>query len=217
VSPNNPFLAFQQMMSDTIANSLEAWGKARDTVHEAIFFNTYGSPWLQAMVGLRSDGSSAGRRRIERDLAREAMASRMAALLERRIDQGGLIEATVRALIYVRLREGTVDERGFTALKEVSAALPAAKRIGFARLKEVVKEQFLVLLLNEERAIAALPNMLPEDRKEREVGLAAIRRIVAARGALPPEGSRRLARVESLFDLPAAAMPAERQPEPVAE
>src|SRR5271170_6987076 len=61
VSPNNPFLAFQQMMSDTIANSLEAWGKARDTVHEAIFFNTYGSPWLQAMVGLRSDGSSAGR------------------------------------------------------------------------------------------------------------------------------------------------------------
>jgi Protein of unknown function (DUF3141) len=217
VSPNNPFLAFQQMMSDTIANSLEAWGKARDTAHEAIFFNTYGSPWLQAMVGLRSDGSSAGRRRIERDLAREAMASRMAALLERRIDQGGLIEATVRALIYVRLREGTVDERGFTALKEVSAALPAAKRIGFARLKEVVKEQFLVLLLNEERAIAALPNMLPEDRKEREVGLAAIRRIVAARGALPPEGSRRLARVESLFDLPAAAMPAERQPEPVAE
>jgi pimeloyl-ACP methyl ester carboxylesterase len=216
VSPNNLFLGFERMMSDTIANGLEAWGKARDVMQEALFFGTYGSPIFQAMVGLRADGSSADRR-IERDLTREAMKSRMAAYLEERIDHGGVIEAVLRALIYVRLPEGTVDERGLAALKEVGAALPAAKRIGFAQLKEALKEQFLMMMLDEERAIAALPKLLTEDRKEREFGLAVVQRVLAARGALSAEGSRRLARIESLFGLPAAAMPAERQPEPVAE
>jgi pimeloyl-ACP methyl ester carboxylesterase len=213
VKPNNPFLAFERMMSDTIADSLEAWGKARDTLQEALFFATYGSPLMQAMAGMRADGTSVDRR-IERDLAREAVASRMAARLEQRIDQGGLIEATVRALIYVRRPEGTVDERGFAALKEVGAALPAAKRIGFARFKEVVKEQFLMLLSDEERVIAALPKLLPEKRQERELGMAAVRRVLAARGKLPAEGSRRLARIEALFDVPARTISTEPQHEP---
>jgi len=216
VSPDNPFLGFERMVSDTVANSLEAWGKGRDILQEALFFATYGSPLVQAMAGTRADGASADRR-VERDLAREAMASRMAAQLEQRIDQGGLIEATVRALIYVRQPEGTVDERGFTALKEVGATLPAAKRIGFARFKEVVREQFLMLLLDEERAIAALPKLMPEKRQERELGLAALRRVLAARGSLSPEDSRRLARVEALFDVPAGKINAQPQHEPAGE
>ena len=165
---------------------------------------------------MRADGVSADRR-IERDLAREATASRMAAQLEQRIDQGGLIEATVRALIYVRRPEGTVDERGFAALNEVGATLPAAKRIGFARFKEVIKEQFLMLRLDEERAIAALPKLLPEKRQERELGIAALRRVLAARGSLSAEDSRRLARIELLFDVPAATISAEPQHEPAGE
>jgi hypothetical protein len=162
------------------------------------------------MVGLRADGVSAYRG-IERDLTREAIARQMAEHLERQIDEGGLIEAALRAVIYIRRPEGKVDERGFAALKEVSAALPAAKRLGFARLKEVVREQFLILLLDEERAIAALPKLLPENRKEREAGLAAVQRIAAARGALPTEASRRLTRIEALFGNPPAPASAERQ------
>ncbi len=51
ISQDNPFLVFERIMSDTIGSSLEAWGKARDSVQEALFFATYGSPLLQAMVG----------------------------------------------------------------------------------------------------------------------------------------------------------------------
>ena len=138
VSPDNPLLGFERMVSDWIASGLQAWGNARDTLQEAVFLNTYGSPLLQAMVGLRADGTSVSHR-IERDLARETAASRMADHLEQRIDKGGLIEAAVRALIYVRRPEGKVDERGFAAIKEIGAALPAAERIGFARFKEVAR------------------------------------------------------------------------------
>ena len=69
VSPDNPFLAFERMMSDMITSGLEMWGKARDAATEAFFFNTYGSPIVQAMVGLRADDTSISRH-IARDVAR---------------------------------------------------------------------------------------------------------------------------------------------------
>jgi pimeloyl-ACP methyl ester carboxylesterase len=198
VNPDNPFLAFERMASDMITSGLEMWGKARDAATEAFFFNTYGSPIVQAMVGLRADDSSVSRR-IGRDVAREAAAKQAAVHLEQGIDHGGLIEAAVRALIYVRLPEGKVDERGFAALKQISAELPAAKRIGLARFKEVVREQYLILLMDSERAIAALPKLLPSNRRQCEEALALVRRVLAARGALPEEGRRRLERVEAMF------------------
>src|SRR5712671_505110 len=198
VSPDNPLLACERMVSDMITSGLEMWGKARDAATEAFFFNTYGSPALQAMVGLRADETSVSRR-IGRDVAREAAAKQAAAHLEQRIDQGGLIEAAVRALLYVRLPEGSADERGFAALKQISAELPAAKRVGLARFKEIVKEQYLILLMDAERAIAALPKLLPDNRRQCEEGLALVRRVLDARGALPEEGRRRLERIEAMF------------------
>ena len=198
VRPDNPFLAFEHMVSDMIANGLEMWGQARDAATEAFFFNTYGSPLLQAMVGLRADETSVSRR-IGRDVAREAAAKEAAAHLEQSIGQGGLIEAAVRALIYVRLPEGKVDDRGFAALKQISAELPAAKRVGLARFKEIVKEQYLILLLDAERAIATLPKLLPANRRQCEEALALVRRVLAARGDLPEEGRRRLERIEAMF------------------
>jgi Protein of unknown function (DUF3141) len=198
ISQDNPFLAFERMMSDMITSGLEMWGKARDSATEAFFFNTYGSPIVQAMVGLRADEPSVSRS-IGRDVAREAAAKEAAVHLEQQIDQGGLIEASVRALLYVRLPEGTADERGFAALKQISAELPAAKRVGFARFKEIVKEQYLILLLDAERAIAALPKLLPSNRRQCDEALALVRRVLDARGALPEEGRRRLERIEAMF------------------
>ena len=197
-SPDNPFLAIEHTASEMIASGLELWGKARDAAVEAFFFNTYNSPALQAMVGLRADGTSVSPH-IGRDVAREVAAKQAAAHLEQSIDQGGLIEAAVRALIYVRLPEGRVDERGFAALKQISSELPAAKRIGLVRFKEIVKEQYLILLMDAELAIAALPKLLPGNRRQCEEALALVRRVLATRGPLPEEGRRRLERIEAMF------------------
>ena len=87
----------------------------------------------------------------------------------------------------------------FAALKQISEELPAAKRIGVTRFKEIVKEQYLMLLMDEEQAIAALPKLLPDDRRQCEEGLALVRRVLGARGALPAEGRRRLERIETMF------------------
>jgi hypothetical protein len=77
ISQDNPFLAFEHTMSDMITSGLEMWGKARDAATEAFFFNTYGSPVVQAMVGLRADETSVSRS-IGRDVGREAAAKEAA-------------------------------------------------------------------------------------------------------------------------------------------
>ena len=85
--------------------------------------------------------------------------------------------------------------------------------VGFARFKEVVKEQYLILLLDEERAIAALPKLLPSDRRQCEEALTLVRRVLAARGALGEESRRRLERIKAMFAGPTPAVGRERQPE----
>jgi hypothetical protein len=200
---DNPWLVAEHAISESIISGLENWTRMRDQLQEAIFFNVYGSPLLQAMVGLGAEDGGPKVRRIGRDLGREVAAQRVAAELERHIDQGGLIEAFVRALIYIRRPERKVDERGFAALREISAALPPEKRIGMVRFKEILREQFLMLEQDEKRAMEALPRLLPDDQDEREGALAAIRRVISARGSLPAEAKVRLQRVEAIFAGPA--------------
>ena len=183
----------------SVRENAQKAGEARDAATETIFLNVYGSPMLQALAGLRGEQPLA--HRIERDLLREAKAAQMHAALELRFEHGGLEEAVLRSLVYIRLPDGKVDERGFAALKLIRAARPPEKRMDLAHFKEILRDQFLLLLMDEERAIAALPKLLGADSSERKAGLDALHRVLAARGALSAEAKRRLARVEVLFEV----------------
>jgi hypothetical protein len=197
VSADNPLLAMERATSSWITTCLQAFGDYRDTMTEAVFLSTYGSPWLQAMVGLGTQDATP--RRIARDLVREANTARQRSELENRFEAGDLDEAVMRALIYIRLPEGSVDERGFAALKLIRASRPVAKQMSLLRFKEIVKEQFMLVSLDENRAINALPSLLGSNAKERKAALDILHQVLAARGGLPSEASRRLRRVEAMF------------------
>jgi hypothetical protein len=100
-----------------IVQVLDAYRDARDWWTETFFTTVYGSPMVQAMVGLRSDDAAA-RRRIGRDVTREAAARKMAAEIEAHVERGGVYEAVVRALLYIGLGSPhpAVDERAFAVL-----------------------------------------------------------------------------------------------------
>jgi hypothetical protein len=91
------------------------------------------------------------------------------------------------------------DERAFATLRELRMRLPAKERMPLARFKEVVHEQHMILQLDEERAMAALPKLLPEAAPERKRALDGIRQIMTAAGGLNGEAARRMKRVEALF------------------
>ena len=112
---------------------------------------------------------------------------------------GGVTEAVIRALIYIRLASSTVDERGFSILKAVRSMRPAAERLHLAELKDLFRNQFLLVKLDEERAIGSVPRLLPESREQRQAALDVVQRIANARGENTPDEERRIRRVESLF------------------
>ena len=52
VSEDNPLRAIENTMSSWVTAYLQTIGEFRDAMTEAVFLNTYGSPLLQALVGL---------------------------------------------------------------------------------------------------------------------------------------------------------------------
>jgi hypothetical protein len=198
----------EQATSTWITSCLEMFGEFRDAMTETIFLSTYGSPLLQAVVGLGVQQVTP--HRGERDLVREAHEARLRAELEGRFEMGRPQDAALRALVYIRLADGSIDERGFAVLKQVRASRPAARRISLARFKEILREQYLLVRLDEECALGALPKLLSDDDAVRKATLDLLHRILAARGDLSDEEKRRLTRVEALFGaLPAMAVRAE--------
>jgi hypothetical protein len=198
VAADNPLRVLEKATSDWITACWENYRAVRDAATEAAFLGTYGSPVLQAMVGLGTP-TPASARRIERDLAREASELRHKAELEARFEVGGLPEAIVRGVMHVRLPEGRIDERGFTALQALRRTQPANRRLTFGEVKALFREQYLLIRLDEERAVRAIPRLLPDNEQQRRAAWTAVRDVIAARGELSDEGRRRLDRLQALF------------------
>jgi pimeloyl-ACP methyl ester carboxylesterase len=198
-SKDNVFLEAEKAIAERISAGLSAFGTARDRATEQMFHLTYGSKFLQALVGLDPEDLPA-RRRAEREVPREQSRARQKEQLEGRFEQGGTVEAMLRSLAYIRLGEGGgADERGFAALRDLRDAQPAEAALSTADLKHALREQYLLLRLDEERAIRTLPKLLPRDLGERANMLDVIKLMARAKGELSSEGKRRLARIEKLF------------------
>jgi hypothetical protein len=202
VAADNPLHTMEQVASTWITTCWESYRLARDAMTEAMFLGTYGSPIVQAMVGLGTPPAPTPRR-IERDLAREAIAARWQADLEKRFEVGGLAEAVIRSIMHVRLPQRSVDERGFAVLQAIRRLQPANRRRGMAEIKAMFREQYMLLRLDEERAVRAIPHLLPDDEQLRRTGWNAVQDVLGASGEAPAEGRARLQRIEGLFGVSA--------------
>jgi len=196
VSPDNPFRVCETIMASWIVTNLEIFGKAREAWTEATFHAIYGSPVLQAAVGLKSDHAQSQHRAV--GALRHAQSK---AELEAEMHHGGLLEAGLRALIFV-LRDGGIEERQFNALEQIREAAPENQRVSASKLKSILRRQATLLRADEGQALAAMPAMLPDDPARREKVVATIARVVGAKGAITGQTAKRIEKVRKLFGLP---------------
>ena len=196
VSPDNPLLTIEKVAATWISTCWESYRLARDAMTEAMFLGTYGSPALQAMVGLAAEETPVPK---HPDRAREAIAVAWRAELDKKFEVGALVEAVIRSIMYVRRPQRSVDERGFAVLQAVRRMQPANHRLSFGELKTLFREQYLLLYLDEERAARAIPLLLPNDPEQRSQGMRVVEEVLGASGDLPPEGTERIARLRQFF------------------
>jgi pimeloyl-ACP methyl ester carboxylesterase len=206
VPADNPLWQAQEQASEFIKASLDAYRDVRDRMCEATFHAMYGSPMLQALVGLKASDRPVRARPGENAL-RRSMVSQRIAELKRAIPHGGPREALLRALLYIRMPDAAVDERVFNFLHRMREE--TGKGISLEAFKRAVREQFFMLLLDERRCIEAIPEMLATDPKLATRFAGRLRSLVELVGLDNPEVEARLAEIESLIESHGVREPAE--------
>jgi len=71
--------------------------------------------------------------------------------------------------------------------------------------KALVREQFYLLVLDTEAALAALPSMLPADADTRRKAYDLIKQIMSARGEFSAEDKERMLRIARAFGVEEAS------------
>ena len=199
VQAANPFLAWQEQVSQQVVDGLEAWRMASESLAEETFRAIYGNPALQAALGIDTKSNRAPRKAAKNLLHAELVKARIAEL-RAQMTQGGPREALIRSLLYVGRALGA-DERGFEAIRRMRRDYPEARQTTLSEFKAMVRDQYFMLLIDEEAALAAIPGLLPKDIDDRRAALGKLRDVLEARGTLNAEAIDRLQRVTALFDL----------------
>lgn len=204
---DNPLLEMQEQVSEMVTAWLEACGRIRDQAHEAMFHSLYGSLWLQTWLG----ATRSGQRPRPKPKTPPAKVAALAAKIEEgraTMDRGGPLEAVVRALVYVAEGQRAIDARSFETLRLILKEHP---EITLARYKEVLRQQWAMLTIDQEAALKTLPNLLPADADARRALFEKVIAIRTAAGPLDGQAKRRLDEIEALFEIGSPAPVRERR------
>jgi pimeloyl-ACP methyl ester carboxylesterase len=194
----NPFLTAERAMSQQIVAALDAWRDLSNGWAERMFLSIYGSPLLQAAVGVDPARKGAMRRAGKSPLYRALVENRIAEL-KTRIAVGGLRECLIRGMLYVGMARGGADERGAEYIRRLRAAQDEGRRLTLTEFKALLREQYFMLHIDQEATLAAIPGLLPPDFQIRRLAFATLREMLSARGEPTGEAALRLRRIEELF------------------
>ena len=197
VQPGNPGRVAEKAVSDAIERALTAYGQQRDAATERLFQVIYDAPVTQALTGVVADGVAPRPRPGETPDHRQFVALAIERL-RARMAEGGLHEALLRALVWVRLSGGRADERSFATIRRLREA-HGPKTLPLQEFKRIIREQFFMLIVDEPQALATLPHLLPADPAKRAEAFGLIRSVVEATGDIPEPEAERLAAVERIF------------------
>jgi hypothetical protein len=192
---DNPFVALQNQVSDQTIATLDACRAVRDQLAEQMFFGFYGSPFVQALLGL----NDANEVRPFPGTSPEQLAARrrQADAYDAKLQSGGFDEALMRAVLYVIAAERMIDQRCALAL---NVARQQVMHLSLAEFKTLVREQFFVLQLEREHAVDALLSLVPKPDARKEL-LKQVRAIVGAGDAQTAAERDRLTRLSQLLSV----------------
>lgn len=196
VPSDNPFLSAQEAFSDLMVQSLNTFRDWRDRMMEHAFFGLYSQPWVQALCGL-SATDDPPRRNPGKDRDHIALTEERLDKLRERMREGGPREAGMRALAFMNRPKTAFDEREFEMLLRIRDEYGSTHTL--AQFKHDLREQNLMVLADERRAVEAIPAMLKGHESEGPRLFEFLRRQITALGYVNAETERRLAEMELCF------------------
>ena len=166
LAAEHPLRGAEASLADLASATFDYWRAVRDAFNEALFFHVYGN-LFSLYIADRERPVEQPTDPRELPIVKEALAS---------IDRGGYPEAFARVGFLVT-RRGDVPlarlEAGQQMVKDYKEFLPA---VSLDQMRRIAGEQEIIATYETDKAIAALPLLLP-DRKDRERLLTLLERL----------------------------------------
>jgi tellurite resistance protein len=199
VAADNPFVKTEQAVSQQIVKSLDLYRDMRDRAQELLFKAIYNSPLVEALAGLRAPYGDARKPRARDEQAEKLLAARIEAIRSRE-EQGGFGEAVLRIMLAVAQAEHMFDARGFRLAQRIKEEHPVLRELSREWVRAAAKEEAFMLRFDQERALAALPRLLPTEQARREA-VDIVRHIGYADGEITPKSEAMLDKIERILGL----------------
>ena len=201
VSPDNPYLAMEQAVSNLIADGWDIYRDVRDGMVEAWSFLFYGSPVLQRLVG-----SSMEDRLTNLSPAQELLAVPDVRLALEHIDLGGYVDGVIRMLILLaRTRKSVRKDRLERSNEVLNTTEPFASLSDTAR-NRIVHRQTIIVEFEPERALTTLPSLLPHD-DERHLALQTCSYIAGSEDDMDPDVKQMFASFYKVLEIAPGSVP----------
>jgi len=160
---DNPLLAWQELFSNQMQDTLNAYRDARDATQELCFYGIYGA--LNALTG----NKPARNLQAHADRQDQALIER----LQDSLPHGGPLEALVRILFLLGRDSDKAGKESIEKLIQQVHRLVQDYSDEPTALREAIRLQNLLVFTHPQESLRSLPLLLPE-AKERQQVLAAV-------------------------------------------
>jgi tellurite resistance protein len=190
-TPDNPFLAVERLMANSLMQSMDLMRDLRDAAYETTFLAIYGTPMMHALGKVDKDEAVA---EIAGDLRH--MPEVKAALAQ--MEHGDLAAAVIRMLVMLAGSRGSVRKDRLERSAKVLNNTEPFKSMGPERRAELIQQQSIIAEFEPGQAMETLPVLLelPEDRLS---ALDVVNHILGARAEMEPHSLELIQRMESLL------------------
>jgi pimeloyl-ACP methyl ester carboxylesterase len=196
---DNPFRRMETFWAESIEQSWNLVRDMREVWMELTFHAIYGAPALRA-IGERSLVES----RVSATEDLRALPQVQAALA--RIDQGGSAEAIVRMLVLLSEARGYVRRSRLERTAKLFADIEPFASMTDAGRAEILHTQSLIVDFEPEKALGALPDMIPT-QADRRFALDVVMSIAGPENTMHPAALRMYRQFEAIL-IGAGSVPA---------
>lgn len=168
VSDDNPFLAMQNNVSESVKNVLDVYRQIRDNTQEFIFKCIYENSSFESLFLSQTEEERIRERekeeRRQREKLEEADKRHWIGLMEK----GGFAEGAIRIMLLLVEADHIFERSEFETCEEIVTAHQRLNNVNAQDFKRMVKEQARIIQTDEERALKALMKLLPDSKDRLE-------------------------------------------------